>query len=148
MASGSDLKKLTKARLNSVKILKKAQDWDMAGYLMGYVLECALKSATCKTLKLDEYPDNTKSDEKIRSFFQTHSMDRLLIVSGASDIFKLTTITRKVFQNWSEFTVNYPANWTEKRYEIGHWNKEKVEKCYNNLTETPYGILNQIKKRW
>ncbi len=147
MATRTEQKDLALARLKSIKILMDGTDWDMAGYLMGYVVECALKAAVCRTLNQATYPDNLEKDDQARSFFQTHRIDRLLMVSGMSDIFEGTTNHPKILQNWSDFTFNYPANWTEKRYQPGYWNEEKVKKCYTNLTEKPYGILHQFAKR-
>jgi hypothetical protein len=143
-------KNLSFSRLKSAKILLDGKDWDMAGYLMGYVLECALKAAVCRNLKLNNYPDNIVTDDQARSFFSTHRIDRLLIISGMSDIFMVTTTHPKILQNWSDFTFNYPSNWTEQRYRTGYWDEQKVKNCYTNLTEKPYGILHQFIKyrRW
>lgn len=146
MATRSELIKVSKARLKSVKVLIDAKDWDVAGYLMGYVLEFALKAAVCKTIGQNEYPDNVKHD-RMRSFFQTHDFETLLMVSGMKNIFTLSTKSvRGVVQNWSDFTFQYQSNWTDQRYKPGFWSEAAVKKSYTNLTELPNGILNQFKK--
>lgn len=150
MASGRDLKRVTRARLRTVRILMDNKDWDMAGYIMGYVLECALKAAVCRTLKQKEYPDNIKRDDKMRNFFQSHDFERLLMISGMSDVFVLKRGSQKVWDNWSQFTFHYQSNWTEIRYKPGYWNETTIKNLYTRLIEIPHGILNQFikHKRW
>jgi len=46
MANCAELRKIAKARLKSVETLMAVNDWHGAAYMLGYVLECALKAAT------------------------------------------------------------------------------------------------------
>lgn len=149
MATRQELKKIALARLKTAEILMENEDWDMAGYIMGYVLECALKSAICKTLNLPEYLDTARSD-RIRSFFQTHDLECLLVVSGLSYIFKLRKRPARVLKNWSDFTFHYGSEWVSTRYKAGFWDEATINKVYTNLTEKPYGILTQLtkNKKW
>jgi hypothetical protein len=149
MSNCEELKQITKARLKSAKTLIAAKDWHGAAYMLGYVLECALKAATCKTLHLVEYPENTKND-KINLYFMTHRFEQLLLVSGLEDIFS-SRGPAETWKNWSEFTIEYPADWTPMRYDTKvRWDKTKVNKLYNNLTASKFGIISIIKrkKRW
>jgi len=142
----SELRRIAKARLKSAETLAKANDWHGAAYLLGYVLECALKAVTCKTLHLITYPENTKYD-KINSYFMTHRFEQLLVVSGLEDIFS-SRGPQQAWQNWSDFTLEYQNDWPSMRYDLKTvWNEVKVVKLYNNLTEPGDGILTIIKKR-
>lgn len=148
MATCGELKTITKARLKSAQILIDAKDWAGAAYMMGYVLECALKACVCKTLRLSKYPEDKKKD----SHFMTHYFDQLLILSGTSDIFNLNA-EKKAFQNWSNFTKEFPGDWPAMRYNAAHqqtFEEKKVKGLYVNLTNASNGILNVIdrKKRW
>jgi HEPN domain-containing protein len=149
MATCEELKTISKARLKSASVLMKAGDWDGAAYMLGYALECALKAATCKSLRLNEYP----SDRKKASHFMTHNFDELLIFSGLSDLFNLTAPV-EIFQNWSDFTKEFPGkDWPAMRYDLNHlstFTESKVKGLYDNLTEVSNGILSVIKirKRW
>lgn len=146
MANCAELRIIAKSRLKSAEILMKATDWHGAAYMLGYALECALKAATCKTLHLITYPDNTKND-KINSYFMTHRFEQLLIVSGLEDIFS-SRGPQKAWQNWSDFTLEYPGEWPSMRYDLKTvWDKIKVEKLYNNLTEPIDGMMTIIKRR-
>lgn len=74
------LKSVAKQKLKAAKILFDAGDYDTAGYLIGYVVECGLKAAICRKLRLKVYPDTGDH----RDVFASHSFDRLLMLSGYS----------------------------------------------------------------
>src|SRR3989344_4984234 len=98
LLTGSDFKLLSESRLKTVDILKDNEEWGVAMYIMGYVLELAMKAIICKTLNLPTYPHDNK-DEKVASYFKTHVFDRLLVVSGATNIFKPDIADEASF-NW------------------------------------------------
>lgn len=142
----TQLRDLSKIRLKTVRILIEAEDWDAAGYMMGYVLEYALKAAVCRTLRLPHYPSGGAD----KSHFWTHKFDRLLTVSGLQDLFGSGEAFHYV---WSEFTKHYEGEWTMKRYDMGYWKEKTVKELYTHLTDTSdanEGILSVIKrkKRW
>lgn len=147
MANNKELRIIAKKRLHTAKLLFQAKDWEGAAYMMGYALECALKAATCKTLGLVSYPENTKNP-KIDSYFMTHKFDQLLIVSGMESILSIRG-PAEAYRNWSEFTLEYPGDWTQMRYEFkpGYWNSQKIIRMYNNLKESKNGIITIIKRR-
>ncbi len=146
MANCPELRKIAKARLKSAETLMSVNDWHGAAYMLGYVLECALKAATCKVLHLVTYPENTKND-KINSYFMTHRFEQLLIVSGLENIFS-SRGPKEAWENWSDFTLKYPGEWPAMRYDAKTvWNKLTVEGLHQNLTEPMHGILTVIKER-
>ena len=74
----------------------------------------------------------------------THSFDELLCVSGLSDIFQATNF------NWSQFTINYPGNWSGMRYNADaelQFPQEKVEQLYQYLYEAEDSIMKVVTKR-
>ena len=82
MATYQDFKSIAEKRLNTVDILIANQEWGVAVYMMGFVLECILKALTCKALKLATYPEmQSTKHAKIKSYFLTHDFDMLLIIS-------------------------------------------------------------------
>ena len=148
MATGTDLKNIALKRLESAEHLIKAGDWEGAAYMMGFSLECALKSAICKTLHLQAYPEYTKNKE-VASFFMTHKFDCLYVVSGLTDIFNVNA-GGDAYWNWSEFTKNYTGNWVETRYQLSNWDGQKVSGLFKYLSDTNHGIITEIEsnKRW
>ena len=151
MATGIDLKAIAQARLKTAEILMDAGDWHGAAYMLPYALECALKAVICKTLHLTAYPDNEKS-ESIRSFFTTHLLIQLLVVSGLQDIFSPAG-PQESYQHWSDFTIEYAGNWPQMRYDLKRmqqFDETKIRALHFKLTDTNHGILTMIDKgnRW
>jgi hypothetical protein len=52
-----------------------------AFYLLGYVIEIAIKKRICMTLQWEGYPNSRKAFENFNSF-KTHDLDNLLHLSG------------------------------------------------------------------
>jgi HEPN domain-containing protein len=146
MANGKELKQISISRLKAAKILIENKDYDGAVYIMGYALECALKSAICKLLNLSSYPDKGGSRD-IENIFKTHRFDVLLILSGMSNDFNLNTAPRR-YENWSELTKKWS---TEIRYEpIGSRTETEASRMYLALLEKEHGIITWInkEKKW
>jgi hypothetical protein len=145
MANSTELKEISKARLKSARILMNSKDWEGAGYMLGYSLECILKAVICKTLNLSEYPE-TKDSE----WFLTHKLDRLLRLSGLENIFGPNG---PGFRVWSDFTQYYAGEWPAIRYDQSRLNSFTailVPKLYEYLIcDTPgnNGIITIIKER-
>lgn len=149
MASNRELRNISKARLKSAQNLIEVKDWLGAAYMMAWSLECALKATTCKTLHLQNYPENTH-DKQIDAYFMTHRFDRLLIVSGMENMFS-SRGNIDAYQNWSDFTGEFPTDWPSMRYpSTQQWTESKVKRLYTNLRDPQNGILAVIinKKKW
>ena len=141
MANHQELRDISKARLRTAKILLDNSDFDGAIYMMGYVLECALKAIICKRLNLPSYPDKGGSKD-IENIFKTHKFDILLTLSGMENDFSLKSPKRR-YENWSELT-----KWsTDIRYEpVGTRTRAEAERMYNALVGKPHGIITWIKR--
>lgn len=68
-------------RLEDAKSLYAASRFDGAFYLLGYVIEIALKRRICITLGWDGYPNSRKEFGNFSSF-RTHDLVSLLHLSG------------------------------------------------------------------
>lgn len=151
MATHQDFKDIAKKRLKTAEILMSYQEWGMAAYILGFVLECVLKASACKALNLAVYPEIEKTkNQQIVNYFRTHNFDMLLVVSGTSDIFGLS---REGASSWSGFTQEYTkiGKWTDIRYEVlNQFDENLVKSLYKFLTEKPSGIISLIetKNRW
>ncbi len=150
MANSKNLKEIAKCRIKSAKILLDGKDWHLACYTMGFVLECALKSCICKTLRIEDYPESHK-DKKVPDFFMTHTFDRLLLLSGLNDVFSISGDSA-AFNSWSQFTVRYPGDWVSMRYTVTdkQFDESTAKLLYKSLYEDKNSVIKVItnKKRW
>jgi hypothetical protein len=110
MSARKNFRELAKRKVLTVRRLIAEGEWEVAAYIMGYVLECALKAATCKVLNLSAYPPIKLKDGNQAMGFKTHDFDQLLVISGLSDVFDFSNY------NWSTFTAMYQSDWTQMRY--------------------------------
>lgn len=151
MASGDDLKTISKAQLHSADILIAGGDHLGAAQMLARSLECALKSVICKTLGLSRYPENTKKFKHVDDFFMTHELGALLIASGMSPIFdKDIGADEKASYHWDQFTAAFPGNWTNQIYSPeapAKFDAVKVKELYNHLIDQDSGIMTVIEKQ-
>lgn len=87
MLSRADLKRIATERLVDAEILLKADRYDGATYLCGYVVEIMLKLRICKTLRWDGFPETRREFDGLASF-KTHNFDDLLHLSGVEEKIK------------------------------------------------------------
>lgn len=147
MTTGADLRTLANSRLASVKLLITNGDYDGAVYLIGYVLEYALKAVVCKKLNLIYYPDNAIYKGERGNLFKTHSFDILITLCGLSQFMTITNAPKRLYENWSELT-----KWTTAtRYQpIGTYTEQNAKRMLEALEESPDGVLTWIrgKGKW
>jgi hypothetical protein len=116
---------------------------------MGFVLECVLKAASCKVLKLTEFPAFGKGGHKegVVTFFNSHDFEQLLIISGLQNLFKFTG---EGASSWDGFTQEYQKKvYTNIRYdnkEVFKFTQEKIERMRRYLVEGEYGIIPLIEQ--
>lgn len=94
MATRKQLKDLSALRLREAETLFKQGLYDGARYLLGYVVELALKARICRVLDLQDYPDIGQ----LRRMYATHDLDQLLTLAGLRR--KLTLGNPMLFDNW------------------------------------------------
>ncbi len=149
MHTQEQLRELTYKKIKTIQRLIKEEEWEVAAYLMGYALECALKAASCKALRLSSYPPIKSRGEA--TGFKTHEFEQLLAVSGLSDLFGSVSST-PAYNNWSSFTINYPGIWTSMRYEdmSAKFDESTVKELAKNLYDDNESIIGTIKRnrRW
>jgi len=134
------LKSVTNKKLKAAKILYGAGDYDTAGYLLGYVVECSLKAIVCKTLNLKEYPDTGRHQD----VFASHSFDRLLTLSGYSKDLNLSK-NKDLNDKWSTLTKDWKP---ETRYNEGVFTKKVIEEKIEALEDSKKGFMAWVKTRW
>ena len=107
--------------------------------MLGYAVECALKSCIAKQFREYDFPD-----KKLVLDSHTHELSKLLSVSGLKSEFeKQIRISPELDSNWA-----IVKDWSEQiRYQCGI-NKMKANDFYNAVTEKFTGILSWLKNWW
>ena len=146
------LKEITYARIKSAKYLIDRKDWQGSAQMMGLALECALKACICRSLRIPSYPE-THKDKQVPSFFMTHRFDRLLLLSGLSDIFNASGLNPTSFRNWGDFTIYFQGDWIEMRYDPASkcpFDEPTTKNLYQYIYRDKNSIIKTIsnKKRW
>ena len=153
MTSRETLKKVAISRIDGARLLLNGGDWEGASHMMALALECALKAAICKTLRVENYPEKYPSDKKVPDFFMTHSFDRLLLLSGLLDIFSASGNDQE-WNNWSSFTIQFPGEWTAMRYDPAAapniFGEILTRQLMNSLYDDEKSVIKAIstRERW
>lgn len=131
----SDLKVMSDKRLDDAKALYHSGRYQGSYYLLGYVVEMALKARICHLLNVDDYPDYGK----YKQVYATHDFDVLLKMAGLEKEISLTKDASR-FLAWSNATDWLP----ECRYDI----KEKSKKEVGIRLVNVISILKWLKTVW
>jgi HEPN domain-containing protein len=133
VTSRADFEKLMDLRMKEAKLLLDHKDWDGAYYLIGYVVEFALKIRIISQLmKSDSFPD-----KKLAENFYKHELMLLRKLAGLDDEMDNDAAIRPQWdtvKDWSE----------QSRYEIGKTEREATD-LYDAIEK---GVLPWIKARW
>jgi hypothetical protein len=140
MLDRKSLKAVAMSKLKAAKILQSANDFNTAGYLLGYVVDCALKACICKRLNLSVYPDSGKHHD----VFSSHDLDRLLVLSGHSEEIDLSK-NKDLFNNWSTLTKDWK---TSVRYDEKTYNQRNIDEKIIALEDQTTGFLAWVRKKW
>ncbi|GAB4027033.1 hypothetical protein [Spirosoma koreense] len=151
MPKRTEFQELAILRLEEADTLLAENYPDGAFYLAGYAVECALKSAICRTLNIDDFfdtysskPHSAKVKDDIVQKFKTHDFGTLLVLSGL--YYKLESelgLDDQLKYSWS--TIGAQA-WSEQyRYEIIA--KKTHDDVVNFVNSVNY-LLQWIKQHW
>lgn len=128
------LKELSELRLKESEYLIDNGFYDGGNYLLGYVIELALKARICKLHGWEKYPLKFKD-------LKTHEFDTLISLSGLDKSLQINRKDKLFEICWNEINI-----WNPKiRYEIIE--NVKIENIKLKLKATRL-ILNWIKKEW
>ena len=133
-----DFQKLAEQRLNEARILLDGECYEGAYYLVGYVVECALKACISKQTKQYDFP--IKNSAKV----YTHDLNDLLRLSGLEEEHRKHSKENTDFEsNWS-----IVKDWKEEtRYSL-EITKDKTEALYSAITDGRDGVLSWLRNWW
>lgn len=139
MVTRNELQIMAETKLKSIKTLYENGFYDYVCQDSGYVLEFGLKSAVCKSIEQQIYPDND-------SAYRTHSLNKLVNLANLrKDLEAKKRRDKNFFVNWS-----IASKWSvEFRYQpIGKNEKENAEDFMNAVENPKDGVYPWVKENW
>jgi HEPN domain-containing protein len=135
----SDLQRIADLRVRDAEVLLAGGQPDGAYYLLGYAVECALKSCIAKQIREHEFPDR-----KLVNDSYVHNLEKLLKVSGINEQLDAEENLNRAFEaNWTVV-----KDWSEER-RYQHSVTEKVARdFFAAVTDPTNGVLTWLKKYW
>ncbi len=132
--------RLSDERIDDAKALLAASRWSGAYYLMGYALECALKSCVLA------YVARTGiifEDKKFAEKCWTHDLETLVKQADLTIERGLAIATNAPLgTNWL-----IAKDWSEaSRYRLA--TRQQAEELFNAITDTNEGVLQWVKNHW
>jgi hypothetical protein len=135
----SDLQNLAGTRLADAKALLESKRWAGAYYLLGYVIECALKAVASRQFGQHEVPQ-----KRVVNQFYTHRLDQLLDISGIKPDLERNTDADPDFQRyWA--TV---CDWTEESRYDATITEAEARDLLTAVSNPDSGVLPWLKTKW
>jgi hypothetical protein len=132
----SDFQQLVEIRLKEAKFLLDNQYFDGAYYLLGYVVECALKSCISKQFKEHDFPEL----QTVRDSY-THNLEKLLVIAALNQrLHNQWQTTPKLKTNWLIVTA-----WSEHARYRHSITQTTAQDLYDAIAEPQAGILSWLK---
>ncbi|HEC83818.1 MAG: DNA-binding protein [Candidatus Parabeggiatoa sp. nov. 2] len=132
----NDFQQLADIRVKEAKVLLDNQCFDGAYYLLGYAVECALKSCISKQFKEPDFPDL----QTVRDCY-THSFPKLLRVAALEQNMQNDWRTLpKLQSNWITVT-----EWSEQARYQHNITQVTAQELYDAVTENQTGVLSWLK---
>lgn len=135
----SDLQQLADIRVEDAKVLLDAGRFAGAYYLLGYAVECALKSCITKQIREFDFPE-----KKLITESYSHDLTKLVRLSGVGHLHEAEVKENAAFENnWLVV-----KDWSEdSRYDA--LAAENVARdMYSAVTDATDGVLTWLKKHW
>ena len=135
----NDLQTISRLRVKEAKVLLDAGHSSGAYYILGYAIECAIKSCIAKNTKRYDFPDK---DLVQRAF--SHKLIPLLQTAGLwEQLLQDIKSDKNLNNNWAVV-----KDWeVESRYSTSV-SKPKARDFYSACTARKYGILSWLKNYW
>jgi HEPN domain-containing protein len=134
-----DFQILADLRVADAQILLDSGRFDGAYYLLGYAVECALKSCIAKQIRQFEFPDKKLANDSF-----VHDLSKLLKLSGVKQQHAEEQRTNKVFdRNWAVV-----KQWSEERRYQHSISEKAARDFFEAVTDSTDGVLPWLKKHW
>ncbi len=126
-----NLQKLAETRLEESKVLLDNKYYEGCNYLLGYVIEFALKARICKLLN-DIFPEITN--------YKSHDFTNLIHLAGLRKELEIANIDDAFKSSYTQILKLK----VENRYKFINASEESTHKMYKDVEL----IFNWIKTKW
>lgn len=135
-----ELQRLAQQRITEAKVLLAAKQWSGAYYLVGYAVECGLKSCILAFVKQTGI---IFTEKNYAERCWAHDLDKLLQLAGLEPVLGVAMVANAVLRgNWA--TVK---QWREvSRYFLTP--HDKAKKLFIAITDKPNGVMQWMKDHW
>jgi AbiV family abortive infection protein len=134
-----DLQQLSRLRSREAKLLLDQGSYPGSYYLMGYAIECAIKSAIAKKIQRHDFPDKSLANSSF-----THDLKQLLQTAGAWCIFEADMkAERSLARNWA-----VAKDWSESSRYVLSTSETQARDLYSASTARTHGLLPWLKNYW
>ena len=136
-----DWQEIAEERLIAARTLLDAHNWASAYYLVGYAIECGLKS--CILARVAVNPVLIFLDKRYSEKCWTHDIEELVKLAGL-EAARTTDATSnpELGKNWATAT-----SWNEKsRYLMK--TQADAQSLYDAITDAANGVMQWIRIRW
>ena len=134
----ADFQRIARLRAQEAKTLLEAGHYPGAFYLIGYAVECALKSRVATQTRRFDFPDKGLANAVF-----THDLEKLVKLAGLAPDFERDRQANPALElNWA-----VAKDWSEEaRYDAGV-SERQAQDLYSACTGRN-GILPWVKRRW
>jgi hypothetical protein len=134
-----DLQNISRVREKEAKILLENHCFLGAYYLLGYAVECAIKSCIAKKIRRYEFPNRQLAND-----VYTHDLNALIGHAGLRSALDAERAANNIFGiNW-----NITKDWKESfRYET-HMPETTVRDFFSGVISRRNGVLPWLRRRW
>jgi HEPN domain-containing protein len=139
-----DFQKLAEDRLADARVLFKARRFDVAYYLAGYAVECAIKAHIAKQGRHHQFP---ATPETVRDIY-SHDFNKLLRVAGLAP---MVEAAKKADVKLKRYWDGAVKDWTEKsRYDRSsrREGKKRAQDIIDAIADPDHGVLKCLKTDW
>ena len=138
MTTRQEFQIIAEKRLKGIMTLYINSHYDYVCSDCGYVIEFGLKSAVCKYINVNTYPENSKE-------YRTHNLIKLVNLSNLLKSLEEKKKSIEFFINWSLISKWSP----EFRYQpIGQNKKENADQYINSINNPKDGVFPWVKENW
>lgn len=126
-------------RANEAKVLLDGGNFAGSYYLMGYAVECAIKSAIAKQTKRYDFPDKQLAVDSFK-----HDLRSLMQTAGLWVVFEVEIRANPALgDNWAVV-----KDWSEASRYILSVSEAQARDLHSACTAKTHGLLSWLKKCW